>query len=186
MLKLGYLHPVCVLIVSFLTGMNFSDFFIFVACFSFANLVQLYHLHRVYENPSRCILPRAEHLALNLVYTQKIVLKMITVEALAGNHALLLDLRKIMDDSKFLKLCSGLDRTYRGIHKEQQPNYDIKKTMMDNVGDLDLIVQSCSQVYAPEDLVSFIDSALRKLSSPFNREHPLLLELDEVRRPDAL
>lgn len=165
--------------------MNFCDFFIFIACFSFANLVQLYHLHRVNENPSWCLFPKAQHLALNLLAAQKIVLKMKTVDALAGDHALLLDLRKMMDDSKFLELCSGLDRTYRGIHKEQQQNYDKKDTLMDDLGDLDFIVKSCSQIYAPEDLVSFIDSAVKKLSRAFNRESPLLPELDELRSPDA-
>lgn len=166
------------------TGMNFCDFFIFIACFSFANLVQLYHLHRVNENPSWCLFPKAKHLALNLLSAQKIVLKMKTVDALAGDHALLLDLRKMMDDSKFLELCSGLDGTYRGIHEEQQQNYD-KETLMDGLGDLDFIVKSCSQIYAPEDLVSFIDSAVKKVSRAFNRESPLLPELDELRSPDA-
>ncbi|KAJ9677820.1 hypothetical protein PVL29_022666 [Vitis rotundifolia] len=168
------------------TGMNFCDFFIFIACFSFANLVQLYHLHRVNENPSWCLFPKAQHLALNLLSAQKVVLKMKTVDTLAGDHALLLDLRKIMDDSKFLELCSGLDRTYTGVHKEQQQNYDKKETLLDDLGDLDFIVKSCSQIYAPEDLVSFIDSAVKKLSGAFNRENPLLPELDELSSTDAL
>lgn len=165
--------------------MNFWDFFTFIACFSFANLVQLYHLRRVYDNPSWCLFPRAQNLALNVVSAQKIVLKIKTVDALAGNHALLLDLRKIMGDSKFLELCAGLDRTCRAIHKEQKPNYDMKRTVMDDLGDLIFIVESCSQVYAPGDLVSFIDDALRKLRA-FSRENPLLPELDELRTPDAL
>lgn len=91
-----------------------------------------------------------------------------------------------MDDSKFLELCSGLDRTYRGIHKEQKPNYDMKKILMDDLGGLDLSVKSCSQVDAAEYLVSFLDSAVIKLSGPFNRENPFSRELDELRSPDAL
>ncbi|KAK9278901.1 hypothetical protein L1049_028482 [Liquidambar formosana] len=160
------------------TGMNFYDFFIFIARFSFANLVQLDYLLGNNENPIRSTFPIARHLALNLISTQKIALKMRSVECLqAGNHGSLLDFRDTLDDPKFLELCMVLCRTYGLIHKHWECTYD-KNASMDDLRDLDFIKKFDSLECTPEDLVRFIDYAVTRLGGIYGGENFLLSELD--------
>lgn len=163
------------------TGMNFYDFFIFIARFSFANLVQLYNLFRDHENLTWGSLPITRHLALNLESAWKIAAKMRSVEGTAGKHGL--DFRETLDDPNFLKLCTILGKTYTAIHK--QCTYDTKNALVDDLRDLDFVKDSASQLCGPEDLLKFIDSAVTRLCSISSLENFLQYESDEFQSSTA-
>ncbi|XP_021889029.1 jmjC domain-containing protein 4 isoform X2 [Carica papaya] len=133
------------------TGMNFYDFFIFILQFSLANVVQLHNLYKNYEHPI-LFSHVGQNLALNLVSIQKILLKMKSIDGLPENKSNV-DLREVLDDPDFLKLCTSLDRTYSMIHEEQHRSFDAKDTLMVKLGDH-------SQISSIEDLISFIDHAV--------------------------
>ncbi|WRX18840.1 hypothetical protein QQP08_011327 [Theobroma cacao] len=63
---------------------------------------------------------------LNLASIQKIALKMISEGGVQGNLGIL-DLRKLLSDPKFLKLCTGLGRIYAVIHEQENWSYTMKK-----------------------------------------------------------
>ncbi|KAK6276636.1 hypothetical protein POUND7_006345, partial [Theobroma cacao] len=66
---------------------------------------------------------------LNLASIQKIALKMISEGGVQGNLGIL-DLRKLLSDPKFLKLCTGLGRIYAVIHEQENWSYTMKKVLM--------------------------------------------------------
>jgi hypothetical protein len=159
----GYIDAIFVLIAAFSTGMNFYDFFVFITSFCLANLVQLCYLLRDCKS-TWSLSPVAQHLALNLGSVRKIVCKIKSVGGLAGNHGFFLDMRETLDDPRFLHLCTGLERVYEMIHKQQSCCFDTKKDLVDDLRDLDTTRTYSSQVFTAEDLVSFIDNAITKLS----------------------
>lgn len=163
----------CALIVSFLSGMNFYDFFTFIARFSLVNLVILFHLHRDYENQIWSSSPVARHLALNLVSIQKIALKMKSVDDVAGSFELFMDLKETLDDPELLKLCMGLCRTYGMIHEEEKWTCEMKKASMLDFEDYNSLISS------PEDLVKFIDFAVGKFSGNCSEQNILLSKLED-------
>jgi hypothetical protein len=159
----GYIDAIFVLITSFSTGMNFYDFFVFITCFCLANLVQLCYLLRDCKSIQSSSLV-AQHLALNLGSVRKIVDKLKSVGGLAGNHGFFLDMRETLDDPRFFHLCTGLERVYGMIHKQQSCCFDTKKDLVDDLRELDTTRTYGSQVFTAEDLISFIDNAITKLS----------------------
>lgn len=161
------------MIVSFLSGMNFYDFFSFISRFSLVNVVILFHLRRDYENQIWSSSPVARHLALNLVSIQKIALKMKSVNDLAGSFGFFMYLKETLDDPEFLKLCMGFCRTYGMIHEEEKWTCEIKKALMLDFEDYDSLISS------PEDLVKFIDFAAGKFSGNFSEENILLSRLED-------
>lgn len=144
--------------------MNLVDFFIFTARFTLANLVQLYNLSAVSnESPISGSSPVAQNLALNLVYSREIALKMKSSEALAGKYGVLLDIRKTLKESSFRKLCMVLGRTYWMIHQQFKQNYDIHNVIFEHLVELDLWGIADSPISTPDDLIGIIDSATKKI-----------------------
>ncbi|KAF5957529.1 hypothetical protein HYC85_004754 [Camellia sinensis] len=134
------------------TGMNFQDFFIFIARFSFANLVLLYLLVREYENSIRSSSQRACHIVFNLKSARNIALKMKSID-LSGNSG----------------ISTNFKENIRGFHIPILPEScklnDISEALSDDLMDIDLIESSASHVCTPEDLVILIDYAFTKFSS---------------------
>lgn len=140
------------------TGMNLVDFFIFTARFSLANLVQLYNLSAVSnKSPISSSSPVAQNLALNLLSSREIALKMKSSEALAGKYGVLLDIRKTLKESSFQKLCMVLGRTYWMIHQQFKQNYATHNVMLEHLVESDLWGMTDSQISTPDDLIGIID-----------------------------
>lgn len=143
--------------------MNFNDFFIFVARFSFANLVQLYLLASTDSHTIQNSSQRSRHILFNLESARNIALKMQST-SLAENHGISIDVQKTLEDPAFLKLCMDLGRTYALIHEQRELDSDIKQALVNHMVDFDLLNSSISVVHNPEDLVSFIDCVRAKFS----------------------
>ncbi|KDP31061.1 hypothetical protein JCGZ_11437 [Jatropha curcas] len=154
------------------TGMNFIDFFIFLARFFLANAVQLYCRCR----DNKILFSRSykvnQQLAINLTSIQKIALKMKSSEGVAANGGFFLDLKETLDDPEFLKLCSDMGRTYGVIHEQQEWNSNTKKALV-----IDLLEYS-SSICSFEDFVNFIDYVITKLGNTCCEENILQPTLD--------
>lgn len=167
-----------VLITSFSTGMNFNDFYFFLAHFCLANVVELCCLQKNCKNSILSSSLVAQHLAMNLRSVRKIILEIRSVGGLAGNHGIFLDIRETLDDPSFLNLCTGLERVYGIIHKLKSDHFDTKKDLVDDLMDLDSVLSNCSRVFKAEDLVRFIDKAIAKLGGINGDEIVSLSERD--------
>ncbi|MBA0773780.1 hypothetical protein Gotri_009033 [Gossypium trilobum] len=156
------------------TGMNFNDFFIFISRFSLANVVELYYLRGELnsENTIWHCSAIIKHFALNLSSIRKTALKMKS-EGVKGNLGII-NLLETLSDPKFLKLCTGLGRIYSVIHEEENWSCTMKKALMAD------FAKYGSQVCSPEDLITFIDYAVSKLSSNCDEQNPLLSVLYEI------
>ncbi|MBA0835453.1 hypothetical protein Goarm_007732, partial [Gossypium armourianum] len=156
------------------TGMNFNDFFIFISRFSLANVVELYYLRGELnsENSIWHCSAIIKHFALNLSSIRKTALKMKS-EGVKGNLGII-NLLETLSDPKFLKLCTGLGRIYSVIHEEENWSCTMKKALMAD------FAKYGSQVCSPEDLITFIDYAVSKLSSNCDEQNPLLSVLYEI------
>ncbi|XP_012440382.1 arginine-specific demethylase JMJ20 isoform X2 [Gossypium raimondii] len=156
------------------TGMNFNDFFIFISRFSLANVVELYYLRGELnsENSIWHCSAIIEHFALNLSSIRKTALKMKS-EGVKGNLGII-NLLETLSDPKFLKLCTGLGRIYSVIREEENWSCTMKKALMAD------FAKYGSQVCSPEDLITFIDYAVSKLSSNCDEQNPLLSVLYEI------
>ncbi|XP_038879491.1 2-oxoglutarate and iron-dependent oxygenase JMJD4 isoform X2 [Benincasa hispida] len=151
------------------TGMNFYDFFIFLACFSLANLVVLDTLARDTENVAGSSSPMVQQLAQNLASIQKIALKMKFLECFSEDQGFVLDLEETHKDPNFSKLCYSLIQTCGSIHKQQISNFCTKAIATHDSRTSNVIQNFCDGVSSPEDLVKFIDTVLTKhtnLESP--------------------
>ncbi|KAE8709636.1 cell division cycle protein 48-like protein [Hibiscus syriacus] len=145
--------------------MNFNDFFIFISRFSLANAVELYYLHGESNSESsiwHCS-ATVKHFALNLASIRKIALKMKS-EGVEGNLGII-NLWETLSDPKFLKLCTGLGRIYSAVPEEEDWSCTEKKVLMADFEKYGF------QVCSPEDLVTFIDDAVSKLSSNCNEQN---------------
>ncbi|XP_022988373.1 jmjC domain-containing protein 4 isoform X3 [Cucurbita maxima] len=139
------------------TGMNFYDFFIFLARFTLANLVVLDNLARDTENVAGSLSPMVQQLAHNLASIKNIVLKMKSLECFSGDQGFVLDLGETHKDPKFSKLCYFLVQTCGYIHKQQISRL-CTKTIATHDSRFSTIIQSfCDGVSTPQDLVTFID-----------------------------
>lgn len=147
-----------------LAGMNFYDFFIFLARICFANLVQACYQLRDKESLVHGLSPTIRHLTLNLKSIRKVALKMKSMDGLTRNRGLHLDFRETLDNPEFLKLCVAWEKTYGVIYNQQKCDHHSKKSLMCDIKDLDFIRTLSSQVSTPEDLVMFIDHVIKKLA----------------------
>ncbi|KAA3459687.1 jmjC domain-containing protein 4 [Gossypium australe] len=156
------------------TGMNFNDFFIFISRFSLANVVELYYLRGELNSESSIWHCSAiiKHFALNLSSIRKTALKMKS-EGVEGNLSII-NLLETLSDPRFLKLCTGLGRIYSVIHEEENWSCTMKKALMAD------FAKYGSQVCSPEDLITFIDYAVSKLSSNCDEQNSLLSVLYEI------
>lgn len=142
------------------TGMNFYDFFIFLARFSLANLVVLDTLARDTENIAGSLSPMVQQLAQNLASIQKIALKMKFLECFSEDQGFVLDLGETHKDPKFSELCYSLIQTCGSIHKQQILSFCPKTIATHESRTLIIIQNFCAGVSSPEDLVKFIDMVL--------------------------
>lgn len=158
------------------TGMNFNDFFIFITRFSLATVVELYYLLVELSSESSIWHCSAvvKHFALNLSSIRKTALKMKS-EGVKGNLGII-NLSETLSDPKFLKLCTGLGGIYSVNHEEENWSCTLKNALMAD------FAKYGSQVCSPEDIITFIDYAVSKLSSDCDEQNPLLSVLYEIQR----
>ncbi|XP_077220893.1 2-oxoglutarate (2OG) and Fe(II)-dependent oxygenase superfamily protein isoform X2 [Tasmannia lanceolata] len=185
------------------TGMNFFDFFIFITLFSFANLTQLHHLCKGHENPILVSSGKVRHLITNLISIRKVALNMKSFEAftvenlssfLVENCSPLSDIRKFLEESKFIELCVALNRTYGMIDDQRKQSSEVKDTstsictkdclllnyLKPDFGYLDFSEACGSKVSGPKDLIRIIDYTFAKLSGMGNDwSTDLLTELNQ-------
>ncbi|XP_024441665.1 arginine-specific demethylase JMJ20 isoform X2 [Populus trichocarpa] len=154
------------------TGMNFSDFFIFLSRFFSANILQLYCQLREEGISVWSSSKMAKHLVFNLASIRRIALKLTSMDVVAGNHGFFLDLMETLDDPNFLKLFIDVGRAYGKIHEQQNCSCDTKKAWMVEFLDYS------SHIRNPEDFVKFIDYSVAKLSASFCEENLLLSGLN--------
>uniref|UniRef100_A0A0A0LNV5 JmjC domain-containing protein n=2 Tax=Cucumis sativus TaxID=3659 RepID=A0A0A0LNV5_CUCSA len=149
------------------TGMNFYDFFIFLARFSLANSVVLDTLARDAENIAGIgsISPIIQQLVQNLSSIQKIALKMKFLECFSGDQGFMLDLVETHKNPKFSKLCYSLIRTCESIHNRQVLSF-CSKTVATQDSRTSIVIQNfCDAVSSPQDLVKYIDTVLTEHTS---------------------
>lgn len=146
------------------TGMNFSDFFIFLSRFFLANILQLCCQHREDGMSVWSSSKMAKHLVFNLACIRRIALKLTSMDFVAGNHGFFLDLMETLDDPNFLELCIDVGRIYGKIHEQQNCSFDTKKAWMVEFLDYS------SHIRNLEDFVKFIDYSVAKLSATFSEE----------------
>ncbi|XP_061953939.1 arginine-specific demethylase JMJ20 isoform X2 [Populus nigra] len=154
------------------TGMNFSDFFIFLSRFFSANILQLYCQLREEGISVWGSSKMAKHLVFNLASIRRIALKLTSMDVVAGNHGFFLDLMETLDDPNFLKLFIDVGRAYGKIHEQQNCSCDTKKAWMVEFLDYS------SHIRNPEDFVKFIDYSVTKLGATFCEENLLLSGLN--------
>uniref|UniRef100_A0A6N2KD42 JmjC domain-containing protein n=1 Tax=Salix viminalis TaxID=40686 RepID=A0A6N2KD42_SALVM len=154
------------------TGMNFSDFFIFLSRFFLANILQLCCQLREDGMSGWSSSKMAKHLVFNLASIRRIALKLTSMDFVAGNHGFFLDLMETLDDPNFLELCLDVGRIYGKIHEQQNCSFDTKKAWMVEFLDYS------SHIRNLEDFVKFIDYSVAKLSATFSEEFFLVSGLN--------
>ncbi|XP_060967962.1 arginine-specific demethylase JMJ20 isoform X1 [Cannabis sativa] len=145
------------------TGMNFYDFLIFLARVCFANLVQICHLRGDGERSVCNMSPVAQQLTSNLVSIQKIALKVNSLEGLTKTHKSHFNSTETLSNPEFIKLCMVLEKTYGVIYSQQTSDYHSKRSLVDDIRDLDIIKGHTFEVSTPEDLAKLIDHFIRIL-----------------------
>lgn len=149
------------IVASLLAGMNFYDFFAFLAHISFANLFQLCYLLRDQKYPLSSLSHMSQHLIFNLESIKSVAFRLKSSEGTSTNNGFFSDFREITEDSKFLRLCTDLGQTYGVIHKLRKCD----KALVDDVKALDIVGNLSCKLCSREDLVTFIEHAIGNLSS---------------------
>ncbi|MCL7041082.1 hypothetical protein MKW94_002666 [Papaver nudicaule] len=144
------------------TGMNFSDFFIFIIRFSLANLIQLSSLvkdHKIKIHDA----PMAQHLMSNLASVKKVVSDM---EDFLERLISCLDVKELLEKPDFKKLSIAMGTAYRRLRGELwEHSFDALEV---DYGDfLHSIDDSHCKVYSPNDLVKLINHVAADLSTSF-------------------
>lgn len=144
--------------------MNFYDFFTFISHFTLANLVLLCYINRrngsTTGNSSRV----AQHVSMNIGSIRKIASEMKHSGGLEGNHDCIVDMIKTFEDPRFSKFCMQVGKTYLFIHGQSYLFSDFVGAATVDLVDLRILkAHTSSQVYAPEDLIKFIDNTIAKL-----------------------
>ncbi|XP_010248583.1 PREDICTED: jmjC domain-containing protein 4 [Nelumbo nucifera] len=161
------------------TGMNLLDFFICISRFSFANLIQLYHLVRNYSNFTRDPLPRIQYLIINLTCLCKVALKMESMESLSGNEATLVGVLEVIGQSEFLDLCIALNGTYETVIG---PTSDINYSLGNNLVEMDFMEDYDFKVSNPKDLITVIECVLNKVGCfSSNKNINLFSKLSDIK-----
>lgn len=147
----------------FAAGMNLYDFFNFMVRFSFANIVQLFHLSGGNVLSKWCSSSKARQLIFNLESAKDIATKM-KFACLSDNYNISLDFRRILKEPTFLELCFQLERTYGFIHNHQHTDIDdLKKYLMDDLVDSGFSTLNSTVVSNPRNLAILIDDTLQNL-----------------------
>ncbi|CAI9787324.1 unnamed protein product [Fraxinus pennsylvanica] len=140
-------------------GMNFYDFFVFMVRFSFANLVLLCNLTSDTEKLSWSSSQVVPLVIFNLKSIQCIALKMESTGQWK-NSGVSIDLRETMEDQTFMEFCNLMARTYGAIYEQSEKKSDADKAVLEDM-ELSFLDFSGSRICTPEDLVTFIDCALK-------------------------
>lgn len=148
-----------------LSGMNFYDFFIFLARFSLANSMLLENLTRDTTNAAGSSFPIVQQLAQNLCSIHKITSKMKSMECFSGDQGFVLDLGETHKDPKFFQLCESLFQTYESIHKQQISSFHTTTITTHDSKTSNVTRNFRVPVSSPQDLVEFIDTVLTRHSS---------------------
>lgn len=143
--------------------MDFYDFFTFISYFTLANLVLLCYINRrdgsTTGNSSRV----AQHVSMNVGSIRKIASEMKHDDGLEGNHDCVVDMIRLFEDPRFSKFCMQVGKTYLMIHGQSDLFSDFVGASMVGLMDIGILKAYTSKVYAPEDLIKFIDNAIAKL-----------------------
>ncbi|XP_042501675.1 2-oxoglutarate and iron-dependent oxygenase JMJD4 [Macadamia integrifolia] len=146
------------------TGMNYSDFFIFIVRLSFANLIQLYHLIRCYQNCADGLSARVQYLVSNIVSMRKVSVEMESIGGFRGHIATSLDLKEVLEEPEFLDLCRALHRTYEIIDNQVERSPETNEPFRVDLEDLDFFEASNTKVSTPRDLIRGLDYAFMKFN----------------------
>ncbi|CAK8566740.1 unnamed protein product [Lathyrus sativus] len=136
----------------------------FISYFTLANLVLLCYINRrngsTTGNSSRV----AQHVSMNIGSIRKIASEMKHSGGLEGNHDCIVDMIKTFEDPRFSKFCMQVGKTYLMINGQSNLFSDFVGASMVDLVDLDILkAHTSSQIYAPEELIKFIDNAIAKL-----------------------
>ncbi|KAJ4962093.1 hypothetical protein NE237_022003 [Protea cynaroides] len=163
------------------TGMNFSDFFIFISRFSLANLIQLYHLVRYHQNGACDLFTKIQHLASNLMSIRNVCVKMESIEGFGGNIAALLDIRDVLEEPEFLDLCMALSKTYEIMDEQRGQIPEMEKEIFGvDLEDISFIEASDTKVSTPKDLIRGLNYAFMKLNGISNLGSFSLISSDDI------
>lgn len=76
------------------------------------------------------------------------------------NSGVTIDLRETMEDQTFMEFCNLMARTYGAIYEQSEKKSDTDKAVLEDM-ELSFFDFSGSRICTPEDLVTFIDCALK-------------------------
>ncbi|KAK9108148.1 hypothetical protein Syun_024159 [Stephania yunnanensis] len=146
------------------TGMNFSDFFIFITRFSFANLIILHNNLKDYPGPLFGSCFHIRNLILNLTSIKRVALKMQSMNDWRENLRISLDFEEIAKEPEFAQLCFALHRIYEIPSESCKQFFKVNNPGRAYLSPLNIVEATCPNISVPEDLVRVIDCALEKLS----------------------
>jgi hypothetical protein len=90
------------------------------------------------------------------------------LHALEGNHDCIVNMIKTFEDPRFSKFCIQVGKTYLTIHEKSNLFSDFESASTVELADLGVFkAHTSSQVYTPEDLIKFIDTAVAELGDIF-------------------
>lgn len=140
--------------------MNFYDFLTFLSYFALAQLVLLFYINGSATGVSPTV---TQQLSMNIRSIRNIASEMKHMHALEGNRDCVVNMIKTFEDSRFSKFCMQVGKTYSMIHEQPNLSSDFERAPMVDMVNLVVLKAHTSQVYTPEDLIKFIDSAVAEL-----------------------
>ncbi|KAK6148337.1 hypothetical protein DH2020_019249 [Rehmannia glutinosa] len=138
-------------------GMDFRDFFILVIRFALSNLVLVYQLKNDNRNIDLSSSQMARFLLFNLRNIKCITLKMKYVAAWQNRGIFIINLMETIKDQSFVEFCNALGRTYSTACNHSEINFDPNQFFSEHKQ----LVLFGSQICSPDELVSFLDCALK-------------------------
>lgn len=135
-----------------LTGMNFKDFFIFLARICLSNLAWVSYLLRENKTMFYLTSPISGHLIGNLGSIRRVanIMKSFVVSNL--------NIRETLDDPRFGNLHMVSEQTYGKMFNQQILDHHSNRPPMCDFRDPRIVgTHSSSQITTPEDLREFID-----------------------------
>lgn len=143
----------------FLVGMDFSDLFIFMIRFAFANLILLHRITSedgdIHWNSSQM----TQAIFSNLISIRQISLNMKSVYTWEDQCLPFLFMETI-EDQTFIEFCNELGRTYGMVFDRCDTSANLNRTLLEQ-GRLNLSHLSGSRICSPDELVRFVDYAYK-------------------------
>ncbi|KAL3628874.1 hypothetical protein CASFOL_027920 [Castilleja foliolosa] len=141
-------------------GMDFRDFFILMIRFALANLVLFYQLSTNKRNVEWSSSQLARLLLLNLKNIKCVTENMKSESAWQNRGIATVNLMKTIEDQPFIEFCNALGRTYCVTCNHIEINFDPNRFFLEHEG-IDLYDLFRSRICKPDELVSFLDNALK-------------------------